>query len=72
MVPVPTRVRSRSFSGTSAASPQAAGIAALICCRHPDWTANQVRAALQGAAIDVAAPGVDSETGYGLLRLPPL
>jgi len=72
MVPVPTRVRSRSFSGTSAASPQAAGIAALICCRHPDWTAIQVRAALQGAAIDVAAPGVDSETGYGLLRLPPL
>jgi subtilisin family serine protease len=71
MVPVPTRVRSRSFSGTSAASPQAAGIAALICSRHPEWTANQVRAAMQSAAIDVAAPGHDAETGYGLLRLPP-
>jgi len=69
-VPVPSVVRSRPFSGTSAASPQAAGLAALCLSRHPDWTANQVRAALRSAAIDVAAPGRDPETGYGLLHLP--
>jgi subtilisin family serine protease len=71
MVPVQTRVRSRPFSGTSAAAPQAAGIAALICSRRPEWTANQVKGLMRSAAIDVAAPGVDAETGYGLLRLPP-
>jgi hypothetical protein len=70
-VPVPSALRARPFSGTSAAAPQAAGLAALCWSRHPEWTANQVRAALRSAALDVAAAGPDPETGYGLLRLPP-
>ena len=46
-IPFPSHWRRRPFTGTSAAAPQAAGLAALVWSRHPDWTANQVRAALQ-------------------------
>lgn len=69
-VPFPSQCRQRPFAGTSAAAPQAAGLAALCWSRFPDWTAAQLRAALQHAALDLAAPGHDFETGYGLLRLP--
>jgi subtilisin family serine protease len=69
-VPVWTAVRTASFSGTSAAAPQAAGLAALILGRHPDWSPAQVRAELRRAALDIDPPGHDSATGYGLLRLP--
>lgn len=70
LVPFPSLWRSRPFSGTSAAAPQAAALAALWWCRHPNWTADQVRAALQASARDLGPPGHDWETGYGLLRLP--
>ncbi len=69
-VPFPSRSRSRPFSGTSAAAPQAAALAALCWSRHPDWTAQQVRAALQKAARDLGPPGHDWETGYGMVALP--
>ena len=72
VVPVPSSIRSKPFSGTSAASPQAAGLAALWLSKHPKGTANQVRAALQSAAIDVAAIGHDVESGYGMMQLPTL
>src|SRR5439155_5680244 len=49
-VPFASLWRSRPFSGTSAAAPQAASLAALCWSRHPDWTANQVRDALRQAA----------------------
>ncbi|MCS6850805.1 MAG: S8 family serine peptidase, partial [Gemmataceae bacterium] len=70
-VPFPSLWRSRPFTGTSAAAPQAAGLAALCWSRHPDWTAHRVRRYLQAAAIDLASPGPDCETGHGLIRLPP-
>jgi subtilisin family serine protease len=69
-VPVWTAAPGGSFSGTSAAAPQAAGLAALILGRHPNWTPNQVRDVLRRAAIDIDPPGHDPQTGYGLLRLP--
>jgi subtilisin family serine protease len=69
-VPFPSGWRSKPFAGTSAAAPQAAGLAALVLGRHPDWTPARVRAALRQAAADLAPPGHDYETGYGLLRLP--
>jgi subtilisin family serine protease len=69
-VPFPTLCRATPFGGTSAAAPQAAGLAALCWSRHPDWPAARVRSALQGAARDLGPPGHDWETGYGLIHLP--
>jgi hypothetical protein len=69
-VPFPCLWRSRPFAGTSAAAPQAAAAAALVWSRNPQWTARQVREALQRAARDLGPIGHDSETGYGLLSLP--
>lgn len=69
-VPFVSLWRPQPFTGTSAAAPQAAGLAALCWSRHPDWTAAQVRRALCQAAQDLGPPGPDAETGYGLIRLP--
>lgn len=69
-VPFPSSWRARPFSGTSAAAPQAAGLAALVWSHHPDWTAQQVRDFLRKTARDLGPPGHDFETGYGLIRLP--
>jgi subtilisin family serine protease len=70
MVPFPSVWRGKPFTGTSAAAPQAAALAALCWCRHPDWSAAQVREALQKSARDLGTPGHDHETGYGLICLP--
>jgi subtilisin family serine protease len=69
-VPFPSLWRTQPFTGTSAAAPQAAALAALWWSRHPEWTAQQVRDALQASALDLGPPGHDYETGYGLVRLP--
>jgi hypothetical protein len=69
-VPFPSQWRARPFAGTSAAAPQAAGLAALLWSRHPDWKATRVRKALRDAAIDLGPPGHDWETGYGCIHLP--
>ena len=69
-VPFPTRFRDRPFTGTSAAAPQGAGLAALLLSRDANLTPEQVCQMLRGAAIDLLQPGHDGETGYGLLQLP--
>jgi len=69
-VPFPTTVRSQAFTGTSAAAPQAAALAAVLWSRHPQWTGQQVRAGLVQFAHDVGRPGPDCETGYGMIALP--
>jgi subtilisin family serine protease len=69
-VPFPSLCRDRPFTGTSAAAPQAAAVAALLWSRHPDWNAGQVRAALLASARDLGPPGHDWETGYGRIALP--
>jgi Subtilase family len=67
--PFATAIRSVPFSGTSAAAPQAAGLAALLWSKHPHWTAAQVREALRKSCVDVGEPGPDFDTGYGLIHL---
>ncbi len=69
-VPFPSSWRPRPFSGTSAAAPQAAALAALVWSRHPDWTAREVRAALSRCARP-SPPGSPAwETGFGCIHLP--
>jgi hypothetical protein len=69
-VPFPSAWRPKPFDGTSAAAPQAAGLAALLWSRNPAWPADRVRFVLRASAQDLLTPGHDWETGYGLLRLP--
>jgi subtilisin family serine protease len=69
-VPFVSLWREAPFGGTSAAAPQAAGLAALWWSCHPDWAADRVRVALRTSVLDLSTPGPDSETGYGLVRMP--
>jgi hypothetical protein len=55
------------FSGTSAAAPHGAGIAALLRGVLPALTSQQVRDALKAGAVDLLAPGFDNSTGAGRL-----
>ncbi len=65
------------FSGTSAASPQAAGVLALMKGINPRLTADEARQILRSTAVDVlvgvsamgqsAGPGRDAATGAGLI-----
>lgn len=65
------------FSGTSAACPQVAGVAALMLQKNPALTPAQVKQKLMDTARDVkagtsahgetAGPGVDNATGAGLV-----
>ncbi|MER7822708.1 S8 family serine peptidase [Streptomyces sp. NPDC096097] len=56
----------RSMSGTSMATPHVAGAAAVVKQRHPDWSGQQIKAALVGSA-DTRVPGDVRETGGGRL-----
>lgn len=69
-VPFTTFCRERPFSGTSAAAPQAAALAALLWTRHAEWSAARVSEQLRGLASDLGIPGPDFETGYGRIGLP--
>jgi uncharacterized repeat protein (TIGR01451 family) len=67
------------FSGTSAAAPHAAAIAALMLSYNHNLTPNQVRNTLTSTALDIESPGVDINSGAGivmadaaLLALPPI
>ncbi|MEU6769402.1 S8 family serine peptidase [Streptomyces sp. NPDC046853] len=56
----------QSMSGTSMATPHVAGAAALVKQRHPEWNAQQIKAALVSSA-DSGIPGDVTETGGGRL-----
>ncbi|MFN8485451.1 MAG: S8 family serine peptidase [Anaerolineae bacterium] len=45
----------RTMSGTSMASPNVAGVAALVWAAHPDWSQAQVRAAIENTADNVGS-----------------
>jgi len=53
-------------SGTSAAAPFVAGIAALVLTVHPTWTPDQVASQIKLTAKDIESSGWDMYTGYGI------
>jgi len=69
-VPFPSIWRLQPFAGTSAAAPQAAGIAALWVGAHPDWTPLEIANAMRKSCRDLITPGHDIETGFGQLSVP--
>lgn len=54
-------------SGTSAAAPFVAGAAALVLAAHPGLSAAAVRQFLYESARDLGAPGIDAQSGNGVL-----
>lgn len=56
------------YDGTSMATPHVSGVAALVWSAFPKLTNVQIRQALTSTALDLGAPGRDSEYGYGLVR----
>jgi len=52
-------------SGTSIATPVAAGVAALMFAARPTLTSAQVESVLFKTAVDLGSPGRDSYYGYG-------
>jgi subtilisin family serine protease len=59
-----------SASGTSFASPLVAGAAAWVWTVRPDLDNTQLFELMRRSTTDIAAPGFDSASGYGLLNIP--
>lgn len=56
------------FSGTSASSPEVAGLAALILSANPSLTSDQVTDIITSTASDLGTSGWDPTFGYGRIR----
>jgi thermitase len=56
-------------SGTSMATPHAAGVAAMIAYRFPSLNAAGIRSRLDAGVDDLGAPGRDSTFGFGRVNL---
>jgi subtilase family protein len=56
-------------SGTSFAAPIVSGAAAWLATARPDLTNGQISDVLRRSARDVAAPGYDPATGFGLIQM---
>ena len=55
-------------SGTSFASPKAAGLVALIWSANPSLTPNQVESMLKSTCDDLGSSGIDNTYGYGRIN----
>lgn len=56
------------FSGTSAAAPHAAGVAALMLEANATASPDALQNTLESTALDMLAAGFDYDSGYGLIR----
>ena len=57
-------------AGTSFSSPLVAGAAAWVWTVRPELDASQLFEMMRRSAVDIAAPGRDNATGFGLLNVP--
>jgi subtilisin family serine protease len=57
----------RSFTGTSAAAPHVAAVAALLLDCNPYLTRTELRTLLTNSAVDLGPPGPDDTFGLGLI-----
>jgi hypothetical protein len=57
-----------NFFGTSAATPHAAGIAALMLQANPAATPTQIYQALRSGALAMNSPSPSPESGYGFIQ----
>lgn len=55
------------FFGTSAAAPHAAAVAALLKSYRPSLTTTEIRSILTSTALDIEVPGVDRDSGAGIV-----
>jgi subtilisin-like proprotein convertase family protein len=58
------------FFGTSAAAPHAGAIAALLKSAVPTATPAAIRSAMTIGTIDIGSPGVDRDSGHGIVMAP--
>ena len=56
------------FNGTSAATPNAAGVASLVWSANQSLTASQVQQILSQTAVNLGAAGYDNLTGHGMIN----
>jgi subtilisin family serine protease len=56
------------MSGTSFASPYAAGVAALMLSLNPSLSPSQVEQMMRASCIDLGTPGYDTTFGWGLVN----
>jgi uncharacterized repeat protein (TIGR01451 family) len=57
------------FGGTSAATPQVAGLAGLILSMNPDLTSDEVQSIVESTADDLGDTGWDQYYGWGRINL---
>ncbi len=57
-----------NFFGTSAATPHAAAIAALMLQAKPSATPTEIYQALRAGALSMGAPSPNQQSGYGLIQ----
>ncbi len=58
-----------SFSGTSAAAPHVAGMAALILSSNLSMTPDELQETLEASTVDMGTSGKDNLYGYGRLQV---
>ncbi|NES18394.1 MAG: S8 family serine peptidase [Symploca sp. SIO3E6] len=64
----PAQTGNVPFNGTSAATPNVAGVASLVWSANPNLTATQVQTIMSETAYDLGNPGYDLAYGHGFIN----